>query len=97
MSKILSIDCALSAPPSELLLFRDVSMFAKIFKKMDVIAISPKDMIDFYVKWMKPKGYLDYIDDILEPNKVNASIEIQSGKLTIPSYIEIISILNKIK
>lgn len=65
---------------------------------MDIVAISPRDMIDFYAKWFKEKYISDYIDYIAsEEEKINATIEIESGRLTYLNYQDMISILSRLK
>ena len=62
---ILIIDAALSEPPSSVHCFRDVSLYADIFKKLEVIASCPKETKDIYWKWMKQHGAMDFIKDII--------------------------------
>lgn len=64
-SNILSISAELSAPPSSPSCFRDLSLQGSI-RGYSVIALSPKDLIDYYNIWFKNYGLWDYLDDLVE-------------------------------
>ena len=66
---LLLIDAELTEPPSETTLFRDVTLYATIFKGRDVILESSPEMKDFYYKWLKSRGAFDFIKDILDYEK----------------------------
>lgn len=66
---LLIIDAELTAPPSETVLFRDVTLYATIFKKKEVIIESSPQMKDFYYKWLKSRGAFDFVKDIVDYNK----------------------------
>ncbi|MBN86503.1 MAG: hypothetical protein CL885_03165 [Dehalococcoidia bacterium] len=63
---LLLIDAELTEPPSETTLFRDVTLYATIFKGRDVILETTPEMKDFYYKWLKSHGAFDFVKDILE-------------------------------
>ena len=56
-----------SDPPSEGLYFRHVTMMAK--KELDycVVIESEEKDIDYYYKFLKEKGWLDFVDDFIIP------------------------------
>jgi hypothetical protein len=66
---LLLIDAELTEPPSETTLFRDVTLYATIFKGRDVILESSPEMKDFYYKWLKSHGAFDFVKDILDYGK----------------------------
>jgi len=81
---LLGISAELSTPPSSPSVFRDVCLFAKVFRNYDVVAFSEKEMIDLYVRWFRKYGLFDYVDDIvtrIEIKRVDVEIE-GGGKLT---------------
>jgi hypothetical protein len=94
---IVSISADLSAPPSEKIIFRDVCLFCKIFKKLDVVAITEKETIDYYVIWFRKNYLFDFVDDIISKDEeLNTIIDIESGTLTYLNYSELITKLNRL-
>ena len=79
---MLIICSKLCAPPSEVVLFRDITLFSKTFLKKRVLIECEKLEKDFYYKWLKQKGAFDYIDDIVEPYSENG-ITIRTEKANI--------------
>lgn len=67
MSRLLSIEAELSAPPSQPLPFRDLCLWASVFRGYDVVAVSEVDMIDHYNRWFRCYGLWDYVSDLLAP------------------------------
>lgn len=65
---LLLIDGLLTEPPSETTLFRDVTLYATIFKDMDVLIESHPTMKDLYYHWLKSRGAFDFVQDIVEYN-----------------------------
>lgn len=61
----LIIVAALCEPPTDGLMFRFLTQYVKHDFHSDVLLESPKDMIDLYYHYLKPKGGFDYIADIL--------------------------------
>ena len=57
----------LSQPPSEGLYFRFLTMVVKTDLNMDVVVESEKELIDHYYKFLKSKGCMDYVDDLIIP------------------------------
>ena len=66
---LLLIDSELTEPPSSVTLFRDVTLYATVFKGMDIILEADPVMTDYYYNWLKRKGAFDFIKDILDYNK----------------------------
>ena len=56
-----------SDPPSEGLYFRFVTMMAKKDLDYDVVLESEPDMVDANWKFLKRKGWFDFVDDIIVP------------------------------
>ena len=61
----LIIDCSLSEPPSEILPFRDVTLFSKTYCFEDVLLTCPKGTRSLYWQWLKSSGAHDYISYLL--------------------------------
>jgi len=75
----LIISCELSSdPPSEGLYFRHVTMMAK--KELDycVVIESAKKDIDHYYKFLKGKGWLDFVDDFIIPEWKEEGVRIDT-------------------
>ena len=62
------IESTLTAPPSEVCLFRDITLFSRIFLQENVVLECEKEEIDFYYKWLKDKAAWDYVEDFIKPN-----------------------------
>jgi hypothetical protein len=56
-----------SDPPSEGLYFRFLTMVAKKDLDYTVVLEAEKDSVDIYWKFLKRKGWFDFIDDIILP------------------------------
>ena len=56
-----------SDPPSEGLYFRFLTMMAKKDLNYDVVLESEPDMVDINWKFLKRKGWFDFVDDIVVP------------------------------
>lgn len=65
----LLIDSELTEPPSRVALFRDITLYATIFKGMDIILEADPAMTDYYYKWLKSHGAFDFVQDILDYGK----------------------------
>ena len=63
----LIINAGLSEPPSESLYFRHFTLIVKNNLNYDVLIESQKEMIDFYFNYLKKKGMMDYVDEIIIP------------------------------
>ena len=56
-----------SDPPSEGLYFRFLTMVAKKDLDYTVVLEAERDSVDIYWKFLKRKGWFDFIDDIILP------------------------------
>ena len=56
-----------SDPPSEGLYFRFLTMMAQKELGYDVVLESEKEMVDIYWRFLKRKGWFDFVDDIVVP------------------------------
>ena len=63
---LLVLQASLSAPPSSVYCFRDISLYACVFKNLDVITSCEEGTKDLYWRWLKQHGAMDYIEDIVE-------------------------------
>lgn len=81
----MTIAAELSAPPSNPLSFRDLSMIAVIFHQYEVLALAEQDAIDYYNQWFKTYGLWDFVEDLLPPEQIDMSdvdVEIEGGEDT---------------
>ena len=62
---ILVLQATLSAPPSSVHCFRDVSLYASVFRQLEVVTSCSEDSKDLYWKWLKKHGAMDFIKDIV--------------------------------
>ena len=82
---LLLIDAELSAPPSEVTLFRDITLFSACFLKKNVILECKHSEQDYYYKWLKGRGSWDFVEDIVRPKtEYGLSIRAHMGNITIP-------------
>ena len=68
MNKNLIIDARFSEPPSECIVFRDVSLYASMFLQLSVLVECKKKDEDLYWYWLKRNGSFDFIEDFVEPD-----------------------------
>ena len=52
----LIVDADLTEPPSETAVFRDVTLYAKVFLNHDVLIECDRDVVDLYWYWLKRRG-----------------------------------------
>jgi len=62
----LVLQATLSEPPSSVHCFRDTSLYAYVFKNLDVITSCSEGAKDLYWHWLKKHGAMDFIEDIVE-------------------------------
>ena len=97
---LLLIDAELSAPPSEVSLFRDITLFSACFLKKDVILECRHSEQDYYYRWLKGRGSWDFVEDIVRPKtEYGLSIRSRKGNITIPkiSYGNFLSIISRLE
>ncbi len=56
---------ALTCPPTWFLSYRDLTLYCAVLLKLDVVLES--DDPDPYYRWMRPRGGMDFIQDIVRP------------------------------
>ena len=81
----LIIDASLSEPPSEVSVFRDVTLYSNLFLNCSILLECDNDMKDLYYYWLKNRGAFDFVDDFVKfeeekgitmrPHKANISIK----------------------
>jgi hypothetical protein len=59
-------DSSLCVPPSEVIVFRDVTLFCSIH---DLLLQCERESQDFYWKWLKKYGAWDFLQQIVEENE----------------------------
>ena len=95
---ILIVSAALSTEPSEGLYFRYLNMTAKTEMDYDIVLESEKEMIDYYWKFLKQRGWFDFVDDFVEPRHRTEGARIQRNlkyPMTIQTpYIKCENVLN---
>jgi len=79
---MLIIDAELTAPPSEVTLFRDITLFSHVFLEKTTVIECRKDERDFYYKWLKNRCAWDYVEDFIKPN-TEIGISIRKKKANI--------------
>lgn len=78
---ILGIAADLSAPPSDHTCFRDLSLFATVFRHYEVVAYADRDEWDSYSVWFRRYGLFDFVEDIVTREELgNLPVEIEGGK-----------------
>ena len=76
-----------SDPPSEGLYFRFLTMVAKKDLKYCVLLESESEMVDINYKFLKSKGWFDYVDDIIIPEWKEEGVRLDTD-LTYPLTIK---------
>jgi len=76
-----------SDPPSEGLYFRFLTMVAKKDLDYSVVLEAEKDTVDRYWKFLKKRGWFDFIDDIIVPEWREEGVRIDT-RLDYPMTIK---------
>tara|TARA_B100002019_G_scaffold106695_1_gene91663 strand:- start:16639 stop:16950 length:312 start_codon:yes stop_codon:yes gene_type:complete len=63
---LLLIDSLLSEPPSSITLFRDITLFARVFRDREVLLECSPLTKDLYWSWLKQHGAFDFVEDIVD-------------------------------
>jgi hypothetical protein len=79
----LLIDARLTEPPSEISVFRDITLYSSVFLKYDVLLECEDDVTDLYWYWLKNRGAFDYISDIVNRGKETGITMRQQAKADI--------------
>ena len=86
---LIIIDAELSAPPSSVSCFRDVTLYSNCFLNADVLMECRQDEKDLYWKWLKSRGAFDFIEDIVRPYEERGFlIKNKRGNLVVDRIIE---------
>jgi len=68
---VLRIFAPLSAPPSSPTLFRDTTLFAKVFCDLDIVLECEPGTRSYYWDWLKSRGAHDFIDELVRRGEAN--------------------------
>lgn len=52
-------------PPTWFASFRDLTLYCNVFLHLEIVVES--DAIDTYYRWIKPRGGMDFIEDLIRP------------------------------
>ena len=74
----LIIFAPLSEPPTELVVFRDLTLFADTFLHFNVLIDAPQDEKDLYYFWLKKHGCYDFVRAILRTDEKENGISLSS-------------------
>ena len=66
----LIIDGSLTAPPSQVYCFRDISLYAKCFLNKNVFVECCEKEIDLYWSWLKQNNSYDFVDAMVSRDEV---------------------------
>jgi hypothetical protein len=91
----LIIDADLTNPPSEISVFRDITLYSKVFLNLDVLLECESEHTDIYYYWLKNRGAFDYIDDFVNSDQEHG-ITIRSSNATITLKYLRVEELNKV-
>lgn len=69
MRKILLIDGHLIFPPSSTSCFRDITLYANVFKDAEVVLQIEETYIDTCYQYLKQHGAFDFVEDIVKPEQ----------------------------
>ena len=72
---ILVLQSTLSAPPSSIHCFRDLSLYASVFRQLEVVTSCTDGSKDIYWNWLKKHGAMDFIKDIV-PEELSIGFKI---------------------
>jgi len=90
---LLIIDAELCEPPSEVVLFRDITLYSNCLLGQKVLLECDKEYRDFYYKWLKNRCAFDYVYDFVKP-KSEYGISIRTKKEIANIQIESINYSN---
>lgn len=81
------IDADLTNPPSEILVFRDITLYSKVFLNCDILIECPDEDKDIYYYWLKSFGAFDFVDDFITFNQEHGiSIRPTRGTITLKCF-----------
>ena len=74
---LLILDAELSDPPSSLACFRDVTLYASVFSKADILVECSPKTIDIYWRWLKGGGAMDFVAQLIRFGEVRGGYTIR--------------------
>jgi hypothetical protein len=87
MNLIITADLS-TDPPSEGLYFRFLTMMAQKELDYSVVLESEREMVDLYYKFLKKRGWFDFVEDIVLPEWKIDGVRIDT-KLNYPKTIQV--------
>ena len=87
MNLIISADLS-TDPPSEGLYFRFLTMTAQKELDYSVVLESEKEMVDSYYKFLKRRGWFDFVEDIVLPEWKIEGVRIDT-RLDFPRTVQV--------
>ena len=82
MYNMLIIDAELTEPPSEVYLFRDITLYSTCFLDAKVLVECEKKYRDYYYKWLKNNNAYDFVYDFIKP-RTEYGVSIRTQKANI--------------
>jgi len=64
---ILRIEATLCEPPSSITAFRDATLYATVFRQLDVLLECEEGTRSSYWAWLKRNGAHDFVRDLIYP------------------------------
>jgi pantothenate kinase-related protein Tda10 len=92
----LIISAEFTAPPSEVSVFRTLTMYATLFRSMDCLVEANKHEIDYYYKWLRDKYAKDYIKQMIcigEETGIFIKYNVRYDRLTLNNLNNFISLI----
>jgi len=80
---ILRIEAPLSEPPSTPAVFRDTTLYAVVFCKLDVLVECVKGTRSMYWKWLKYYGAHDYVEQLIIKGEERGGLSIGYNRSSI--------------
>ena len=80
MNRVLLIDGNLVFPPSSTSCFRDVTLYANVFKEIDVVVRIESQFKDTCYDYLKQHGAFDFVEDIIEPREPEPGVIISDSE-----------------
>ncbi len=81
---LIIIDANLSAPPSKVTCFRDITLYSSVFLDSEIVIECEDEWKDTYWYWLKRNFAFDYVEDIVRPfTEHGITIRVKKGNITI--------------
>lgn len=82
-SSVIIIKNHLIFPPSEISVFRDITLYTKIYTSRCLIIESHPQHVDMCYNYLKSYGAFDYVDDIVHPGQETGVVVSDTSPCTI--------------